>query len=382
MEELRYAFSGYTYDRLKEFCRQRDIDAEGKKEDLVELLCADELHKESSAAEHKTDDKTDSNSLMKMMMEQMQFFQKQLYDQQRQQQQQIQDQQKLVLGLLEKTKVDESKPKVPPPTLQKMTDKENIENYLDMFENVATQQSWPRSVWPTQLAGLLTGKALAAYAGLPREVSNNYDAVKAAILRRYDVNAETYRQRFRNTRRRGFETYKEMADRSQDLYNKWKEASSISTDEMILIEHFMQSVTEDLRVWLKERKPDSLAKAAELADDYVLARKGEHRVPSTRPSRLNNPSAPDTSSQGDDKASSGSNPKNETESTYNQLSKSDKVNVRGEKQCYNCKRYGHLMYSCPDRPQTPDMAQPHVQHQSETDKMEPSITGVQVHDGA
>ena len=125
-----------------------------------------------------------------------------------------------MLTLVEKSKAEETKPRLPKPTLQKMTEGENVENFLDMFEKVATQQRWPRAVWSTQLAGLLTGKALAAFVNVPKEKTGDYDTVKTAILRRYDVNAETYRQRFRNNKRRGFENYKELADRSKDYFTK------------------------------------------------------------------------------------------------------------------------------------------------------------------
>ena len=61
-------------------------------------------------------------------------------------------------------------------------------------------------VWATQVAGLLTGKALAAYAVLTPE-GCIYKKVKEAILRRYDINEETYRQQFRQDRKKGKESY-------------------------------------------------------------------------------------------------------------------------------------------------------------------------------
>ena len=48
-------------------------------------------------------------------------------------------------------------------------------------------------------------------------------------------------------------------------------------EELVSIEQFLLSVPDDLRVWLRERKPESLHKAATLADDYVLARKTSSR---------------------------------------------------------------------------------------------------------
>jgi len=37
-----------------------------------------------------------------------------------------------------------------------------VEHFLATFERIATQQKWPKEVWATQVAGLLSGKAMAA----------------------------------------------------------------------------------------------------------------------------------------------------------------------------------------------------------------------------
>ena len=87
--------------------------------------------------------------------------------------------------------------KLPKPVLQKFIEKDNVESYLEMFERVAAQQEWPKETWDTQLVGLLSGDALDSYSSLAPASAKNYDLVKAAILKLYDVSAETYRQRFR-----------------------------------------------------------------------------------------------------------------------------------------------------------------------------------------
>ena len=45
-----------------------------------------------------------------------------------------------------------------------------------------------------KVAGLFTGKAMAAYAALPPENAVVYEKVKEEILRRYEINEETYWQ--------------------------------------------------------------------------------------------------------------------------------------------------------------------------------------------
>ena len=119
-----------------------------------------------------------------------------------------------------------AKPKLPKPTLQKLGDKEDIENFLASFERIAKQQEWPRNVWATQLAGLLTGKALAAYAAMTTEDSADYEKVKAAVLHRYQVNAETHCLRFRQEKKRVDELYRAWVCRATDHFDKWMKDKS------------------------------------------------------------------------------------------------------------------------------------------------------------
>ena len=51
--------------------------------------------------------------------------------------------------------------------------------------------------------------------------ATDYKEVKKAILRRYDINEETYRIRFRSTRREDDEAYRELVIRLNTLATKW-----------------------------------------------------------------------------------------------------------------------------------------------------------------
>ena len=102
------------------------------------------------------------------------------------------------------------KVKLPKPTLQKLTETDNAEHFLATFERIATQQKRPKEVWETQVAGLLSGKAMAAYAALTPEDAIQYDKVKEATLRRYEINEETYWQWFRQDRKKSEVSYGTM----------------------------------------------------------------------------------------------------------------------------------------------------------------------------
>ena len=118
-----------------------------------------------------------------------------------------------------------SRVKPPKPTLQKLTPSDDIESFIDLLERVATQQGWPVDVWPTQLAGLLSGDALDAFTSIPLSEANDYIKVRSAILSRYEVNAETYRLRFRENRRKPNESYRMFLSRLSDQLTRWVKAT-------------------------------------------------------------------------------------------------------------------------------------------------------------
>ena len=169
--------------------------------------------------------------------------------------------------------------RVPKPTLQKLSPDDDIEHFLATFEQIAAQQHWPAEVWASQLAGLLTGKAMAAYASLGSEDAAKYTEVKKAILHRYDVNDESHRQRFCQDRKRPEESYRNWGDRLRNHFRRWTKDQEMSLEELMILDQVIHGVPEELGIWLRERKPKSLQEAMEMADDYTLARRGNKAGP-------------------------------------------------------------------------------------------------------
>ncbi|XP_059806421.1 trichohyalin-like [Hypanus sabinus] len=80
----------------------------------------------------------------------------------------------------------------------------DADSYFLHFEKVAVNQKWPRDQWVALIQSVLKGKAQQAYAALSmeEEESENYEKVKEAILRAYELVPEVYRQKFRNFKER------------------------------------------------------------------------------------------------------------------------------------------------------------------------------------
>ena len=310
-------------------------------------------------AESTSSDTAVSTEMLFAMLQQQQ---KLMTQQQEQQWVQQKEQQNLLWEMLERQKAEmegyrrdvatlrdqrggpeESRVKLPKPTLQKLEPMENIENFLATFERIATQQKWPESVWATQLAGLLTGKAMAAYTSLLASEAGDYKVVKKAILHRYYVNEETHRLRFCRDKKKREESYREWICRLTDHFEKWTKDSEMDLQELIIMEQVLLETPEDLAVWLRERNPRSLEELGKLAENYTQARKGEvARMKATAGGTgLWRAKSVEEKGSGEKSGRSGSTEGSRT-----------KVNSRGEKQCYHCRQWGHLMFNCPNRNET------------------------------
>ena len=68
----------------------------------------------------------------------------------------------------------------------------DIEAFLVTFEQTMEAYEIDTARWSFMLAPQLTGKAQQAYAAVAADSARVYDNLKAAILRRYNINADTY----------------------------------------------------------------------------------------------------------------------------------------------------------------------------------------------
>ena len=167
--------------------------------------------------------------------------------------------------------------KEPQVKLVSLTEKDDIEAYLVTFERIMEAYKVEKDRRTYHLAPQLTGRAQQAFAALTSEDAKSYDAVKAAILVRYDINEEAYRRRFRTAIRKGSETNKELATRLMDLQAKWlREHQTVEEmREVIGLEQFLNALSREKKIWVTERKPKTCIQAGELADEYEQVRKQE-----------------------------------------------------------------------------------------------------------
>ena len=217
---------------------------------------------------------------------------------------------------------------------------EGVEKYFPHFEKLAQSMEWPRDKWSSLVQSKLVGKARDAYLAMSMGDVSDYDKVKKAVLKAYELVPEAYRQRFRGTRKQDTQTHSEFAREKEQLFDRW--CSSVQVEnfaqlrEMILLEEFKRSVRQDVRLHLEEQRVEMLDEAARIADDYALTHKHTYKMynDAQRSKNWNQHKKTGASEQKD-------------ENTPVMQSQQESTSTQKPIVCYKCRKPGHIKPNCP-----------------------------------
>ena len=145
--------------------------------------------------------------------------------------------------------------------------KDEMDSYLLRFERYATAQKWEPDTWATGLSALLQGKALDVYALMPKEDALNYDKLKVALLKRYELTEEGFKRKYKKFRPENGETFQQFTTRMKSYFTRWIDMASIEKSyeglqDLILREQLTFICNRDLELFLREREPKSLEQAS------------------------------------------------------------------------------------------------------------------------
>ena len=133
------------------------------------------------------------------------------------------------------------------PKLPSIVDgKEDLDAYLQRFERFATTAKWEKIGWASKLSALLSGRALEVYSRLSEEAAQDYDRVKLALIKRYDLTEDGYRRKFRASKPEVDESPEQFIVRLDRYLLRWLELSNTDCSfeglkDLIVKEQFIDS---------------------------------------------------------------------------------------------------------------------------------------------
>jgi len=119
-----------------------------------------------------------------------------------------------------------------------------MDAYIERFERFARSQDWREDTWAVSLSSLLTGKGLEVYTSMPPEQADDYQSLKKAVLKRYQLTEEGFRLKFRDSKPEHGETVFQFMARLVRYFSRWTEMAETdgsveSLTDLIVREQFV-----------------------------------------------------------------------------------------------------------------------------------------------
>ena len=136
--------------------------------------------------------------------------------------------------------------------------KDKMDSYLSRFEQYATANKWDKNVWAAYLSALLKDRALDVYDRLSTEDAADYDKLKDALLKNFDMTERGFRKKFRYSRPERSETFIQFSSRLCSYLNKWLTMAKVEKSfeavcDFMARDQFLEACIRDLFVHLKPK---------------------------------------------------------------------------------------------------------------------------------
>ena len=208
-------------------------------------------------------------------------------------------------------------------------EKDDVEASIEQFERHARSNHWADETWPSRLAALLKGEARLAYTSMPAHDAGDYGLLKKTLLEHFKITTESYRKKFRSTRKNYNDTYKSHIKKVSLYLDRWIDMSEKGNNvdelkDLILREQVLSTLPEELVTYIKDRVPDSIADVQDIIIRYEEARPSEGKRHRDNRDRE----------------------KNKREQKSLEPESKQRERLRRKVECYNC-RGPHYRKNCP-----------------------------------
>ncbi|XP_070209818.1 uncharacterized protein [Littorina saxatilis] len=214
-------------------------------------------------------------------------------------------------------------------------DKDELDDFLRRFERLASDQRWEEDTWASRLSTCLKGRALQLYNALDDDEARNYQALKKALLQRFNLTAEAYRRRLRNCKRLSGELSHQFVARLNLYLRRWVEMAEKNWTvddlaDLIVMKQLMSSLRPEVVTFVQEHQPKTTQEAANWIRVHEDAQAISGKSSGPRPGKSGNSGSSGPKDGKDDQGHKGSS------------SRSDIL-------CFYCNKRGHVKKDCHKR---------------------------------
>ncbi|GFO00628.1 reverse transcriptase [Plakobranchus ocellatus] len=219
--------------------------------------------------------------------------------------------------------------------------RDDLDIWLTRLDRFAESNGWSSEKWSSSLCALLTVDALDCYGRLSAEQAKDYDKVKEALMKRYDLTEDGYGHKFRTCKQAEGESPDIFIVRNETYLDRLIELSKTDKSyerlkDSIVREQFMDACPEDLATSLREKDLPTLERVAKEADLFLNVR---NKKLCDQPRKV---------FQGNARPRMDRVRPLEPEEKFNdgQCAGGTKTNVADQRSCFKCKRTGHIAWYC------------------------------------
>ena len=140
---------------------------------------------------------------------------------------------------------------------------DEVRDFMERFERFALSQKWESKNWALCLSALLRGRVLDVYSMMPKDDVNNYELLKDALLKRYQLTADGFKKRFRTAKPETGETPTQFLTRIGNYLERWIDLAKADKTyqglrNLIIEEQYLKACPKEMAMHLKERKPKTI----------------------------------------------------------------------------------------------------------------------------
>jgi hypothetical protein len=231
--------------------------------------------------------------------------------------------------------------------------KDKFDAYINRFESYAILRKWKKAEWSVQLSILLSGKALDTYYGLNEEDQKNYDQVKDALMRRFELTEDEFRKQFFSAKADQGESPTQFMVRLERILARWIQSAKINKTfvglcSLLVQEQFIRKCHTDLAAFLREKKKETTGELAKTAELYIDAHGGSIYEPRGSKRKVK---AQDSGSKTDSSKteSSSSDVCKYCKQAGHGVDECEKLKKRKERICFVCGDPAHIASACPNK---------------------------------